>query len=165
MSRALPAALDSAPDSAPGQAALQADGAIGGQPLPGARGGLNSRAVAARCAAVLGVAAGLAYVGLRDPHDPSVLMPRCLFHLATGLNCPACGGLRMTHDLLRGDLSGAVGSNAFLMALAPVLLALYARAALLRRRGRSVPLIGRRTRVAIIAAAGGWFVVRNIAGW
>ena len=40
----------------------------------------------------------------RDPHRPGFAFPACPFKLLTGWNCPACGGLRMTHDLLHGDL-------------------------------------------------------------
>jgi len=50
---------------------------------------------------------GLAYVGLADPHNPDFVFPACPFKLLTGWNCPACGGLRMTHDLLHGDLAAA----------------------------------------------------------
>lgn len=140
-----------------------------GRPPAGSAAGAARGVSAARRPRLLllagGAALGLAYVGVRDPHDPSVLMPRCPLHWATGLNCPACGGLRMTHDLLHGDISAAVGGNAFLLAVLPIVAVLLARAALLRRRGRTVPVIGRRSRVAIIAAAAAWFAVRNLVGW
>ncbi|MGZ6777584.1 MAG: DUF2752 domain-containing protein, partial [Mycobacterium sp.] len=42
---------------------------------------------------------GLTYIGLADPHTPGFVYPACPFKLLTGLNCPACGGLRMTHDV------------------------------------------------------------------
>ncbi len=71
----------------------------------------------------------------------------------------------MTHDLLHGDVAAAAASNPFLLAMIPVLVVLLGRAALLRRRARVVPIIGRRTRVAVIVAAIAWFVVRNIVGW
>ncbi len=63
----------------------------------------------------------LAYVGLADPHRPGSLFPPCPFKLLTGLNCPACGGLRMTHDLLHGDLAAAVVDNVFLLIGLPAL--------------------------------------------
>ena len=46
---------------------------------------------------------GLAYVGLGDPHNPHFMFPVCPFKALTGWNCPGCGGLRMTHDVLHGD--------------------------------------------------------------
>lgn len=112
-----------------------------------------------------GVALALAYVGLRDPNDSSVPMPRCPLHWATGLNCPACGGLRMTHALLHGDVGAAAAANPYLLVVLPLLAVLAARAALLRRRGRPAPVIGRRTRAAIIVSAVLWFAARNVAGW
>lgn len=50
--------------------------------------------------------------------------PPCLFHLATGLHCPGCGGTRAAYLALNGDLVGAFHQNAFLLALTP-LAALY----------------------------------------
>jgi hypothetical protein len=67
----------------------------------------------------------LTYVGLVDPHRPGALFPACPFKLLTGWNCPACGGLRMTHDLLHGDVSAAVVDNVFLLIGLP-LLAIWA---------------------------------------
>ena len=58
---------------------------------------------------------GLAYVGLGDPHRPDFVFPACPFKALTGWNCPGCGGLRMTHDLLHGDLAAAVVDNVFLL--------------------------------------------------
>ena len=54
---------------------------------------------------------GLAYVGLGDPHRPDFLFPPCPFNALTGWNCPGCGGLRMTHDVLHGDFAAAVVDN------------------------------------------------------
>ena len=35
----------------------------------------------------------------------------CPLYALTGLWCPACGGLRATHDLAHGDLAGAWAMN------------------------------------------------------
>ena len=83
--------------------------------------------------AALGAAA-LTYVGLVDPHRPGAVFPFCPFKLITGWNCPACGGLRMTHDVLHGDLSAAVVDNVFVLVGLP-LLALW----WLWRAGRGRP--------------------------
>lgn len=103
---------------------------------------------------------GLAYVGLRDPHQPGFLFPGCPFRLLTGWNCPACGGLRMTHDLLHGDVAAAVVDNVFLLVGLP-LLAVW----LLVRWRRREPLMPTSAMVTILVAAVAWTVVRNWPGF
>lgn len=51
-------------------------------------------------------------------------MPRCLFHLFTGWDCPACGTQRALHQLLHGHLREAFGYNPFLLVSLPYLGAL-----------------------------------------
>ena len=51
-------------------------------------------------------------------------MPRCLFHLFTGWDCPACGTQRALHQLLHGHLREAFGYNPFLLISIPYLGAL-----------------------------------------
>jgi len=46
--------------------------------------------------------------------------PRCLLHSMTGLDCPGCGGLRATHQLLHGDIVAAFKLNPLFIALLPV---------------------------------------------
>jgi hypothetical protein len=108
-------------------------------------------------AAVVG---SLAYVGLGDPHNPNFVFPHCPFKALTGLNCPACGGLRMTHDLLHGDLAAAVVDNVFLLVGLP-LLAVW----LLVRWRRGQSLMPRPAIVVIAVAAITWTVVRNLPGF
>ena len=79
-----------------------------------------TRYVATAGAAVVGGGA-LAYIGLRDPHAPGFGFPTCPFRLLTGWNCPGCGGLRMTHDLLHGDFGAAVVDNVFMLVGLPML--------------------------------------------
>ncbi len=110
-------------------------------------------------AAALGAAA-LTYVGLVDPHRPGAVFPFCPFKLITGWNCPACGGLRMTHDVLHGDLSAAVVDNAFALVGLP-LLALW----WLWRAGRGRPAFTPRSLALIGVAAVVWTVVRNLPGF
>lgn len=102
----------------------------------------------------------LAYIGLADPHRPGFLFPPCPFKLLTGWNCPACGGLRMTHDVLHGDLGAAVVDNAFALIGLP-LLAVWI---LVRwRMGKQifpVPAV-----VTIVVAVVVWTVVRNLPGF
>ena len=106
------------------------------------------------------LAAALTYIGLIDPHDPDSFFPICPFRLLTGWNCPACGGLRMIHDLLHGQLTAAVADNVVLLVGIP----LSAGWALLRhRRGRSPLTIP--TAAAVISTLLAWTVLRNLPGF
>ncbi len=102
----------------------------------------------------------LTYVGLGDPHNPDFVFPVCPFKALTGWNCPACGGLRMTHDVLHGDLGAAVVDNVFLLVGLPMLAAW-----LLLRWRRGQPLMTAPAIVVIAVAAITWTVVRNLPGF
>lgn len=102
----------------------------------------------------------LAYIGIADPHRPSFAFPACPFKALTGLYCPGCGGLRMTHDLLHGDLAAAVVDNAYLLVGLPVLLAW-----LLVRWRQDKPLMNTAAIVAIVVSAVIWTVMRNLPGF
>ena len=105
------------------------------------------------------IAGGLAYVGFADPHDPDFLFPACPFKAVTGWNCPACGGLRMTHDLLHGDFAAAVVDNVFLLVGLPALIAWL----LVRwRRGQQLMPT---SAIVVVVAAVTWTVVRNLPGF
>lgn len=99
----------------------------------------------------------LGYIALADPHSPGSVYPPCPFKWLTGWNCPFCGGLRMTHDLLHGDLIAGIHDNVFVLVGIPVLVAW----ALTRRaRGKaplSVPAL-----VAVAVATIVWTVLRNL---
>ena len=102
----------------------------------------------------------LAYIGLRDPHAPGFGFPPCPFHLATGWYCPGCGGLRMTHDLLNGDVGAAIVDNAFALVGLP-LLALWL---ILRWRGGR-ELMPKAAWVTVAIAVVAWTVIRNVSGF
>lgn len=102
----------------------------------------------------------LTYVGLGDPHNPDFVFPVCPFKALTGWNCPACGGLRMTHDVLHGDLGAAVVDNVFLLVGLPMLAAW-----LLLRWRRGQPLMTTPAIVVIAIAAVTWTVLRNLPGF
>ena len=106
------------------------------------------------------LAGSLGYVGLVDPHKPGSVFPVCPFRLLTGWNCPACGGLRMTHDLLHGDLAAAITDNVFLLVGIPVLAGWL----LLRRRRGKLPLPPPAVATITIAMLA-WTVVRNLPGF
>jgi hypothetical protein len=113
---------------------------------------------------VLGVgallAAALGYIGLVDPHQPDSIFPICPFRLLTGLNCPGCGALRMTHDVLHGDFAAAINDNVLLLVGVPLL----AGWVLLRRRGGKSPLT-LPAAAAVMITLIAWTVVRNLPGF
>ena len=53
----------------------------------------------------------------------SQIMPKCPFHLLTGLDCPACGNQRALHHFLHGDWITAIKYNYFLAISVPYFLA------------------------------------------
>ena len=105
-------------------------------------------------------AGGLAYIVIADPHRPDFYFPACPFKLLTGWNCPACGGLRMTHDLLHGDLAAAVVDNVFLLVGLPMLTVW-----LLVRWRRGQALMPKPAVLVVVIAAVTWTVVRNLPGF
>lgn len=106
------------------------------------------------------LAGALGYIGLVDPHKPDSIFPVCPFRLLTGWNCPACGGLRMIHDVLHADLAAAITDNVFLLVGIPVLGGWF----LLRRRsGKSLAPIPAVAVVVIAMLA--WTVLRNLPGF
>lgn len=134
-----------------------------GESLPGRR--LLPPSAATPLVLALGAVAGLAYLYGHSPYEPAQLLPRCPFHWATGLNCPACGGTRMTYALLHGDLPGALRANPVLLAALPFAGYAYGRWALAGLRGRGHRLaLGRRGVVLVLGTALAWMVVRNILG-
>jgi hypothetical protein len=106
------------------------------------------------------LAGALGYIGLVDPHHANSAYPLCPFKWLTGWNCPLCGGLRMTHDLLHGDLAASINDNVFLLLGLPLL----AGWVLLRRRqGRAA--LPTPAMVADVVAAAAWTVLRNLPGF
>ena len=102
----------------------------------------------------------LGYVGMVDPHKPDSVLPICPFRLLTGWNCPACGGLRMVHDVLHGDLAAAITDNVALLVGIP-LLAIWV---LLRRRSGKT-LLSPPAAATVVIAMLAWTVVRNLPGF
>ncbi len=102
----------------------------------------------------------LAYIGSADPHRPGFLFPGCPFKALTGWNCPACGGLRMTHDLLHGDLGAAVVDNVFALVGLPALVVW-----MLVRWRLGKPLFPVPAVVSILTLLLVWTVVRNMPGF
>jgi hypothetical protein len=106
------------------------------------------------------LAGALGYVGLVDPHNPDSVFPVCPFRLLTGWNCPDCGGLRMVHDVLHGDLAAAITDNVFLLIGIPML----AGWVLLRPRSGK-PLLPVPAAASVLVAMVAWTVLRNLPGF
>ncbi|MFV0494164.1 DUF2752 domain-containing protein [Mycobacterium sp.] len=109
-------------------------------------------------ALVLG--SSLLYVGLADPHTPGSVYPPCPFKWLTGWNCPGCGGLRMTHDLLHGDLAAGINDNLFLLVGIPAVAAW-----ILVRRQHGGSWHPKAAVVTVVLAVAVWTIVRNAPGF
>lgn len=60
-----------------------------------------------------------------DPEE-TVWLPKCPFHLLTGLECPSCGFQRAVYSLLHLRFADAFRYNPFLFIAAPYAIALVA---------------------------------------
>ena len=114
--------------------------------------------------AVGGLAAS-AYVYANDPSEPGHFPP-CPTKVLSGLDCPFCGGLRSTHELMHGNLSGALDYNAFTVLLAiPAMLVVFGIWSWDQWRGedepRKVPVW---TNVSVALLLVVFTVVRNLPG-
>ncbi|MDF2825476.1 MAG: hypothetical protein K0R68_2884 [Mycobacterium sp.] len=129
---------------------------------PDSRAQLPSRRARVLTAVGTGAVFGgaLLYIGRSDPHRPGSLFPPCPFYALTGWYCPGCGGLRMTHDLLHGDVAAAVVDNVFVLVGLP-LLALW----VLVRRHRGQRVWSAVSVAVLVIAIVGWTVVRNLPGF
>lgn len=106
------------------------------------------------------LAGALGYIGLVDPHNTNSIYPLCPFKLLTGWNCPFCGGLRMTHDLLHGDLAASINDNIFLLVGIPIFVGWV----LIRHRVGK-PAMPMPVLLTIMAMAIAWTVLRNLPGF
>jgi hypothetical protein len=106
------------------------------------------------------LAGALGYVGFVDPHNTHSLYPQCPFKWLTGWNCPFCGGLRMTNDLLHGDLVASINDNLFALVGIPLLAAW-----MVWRRSQGKPLLSMPAVLTVVAAAVVWTVTRNLPGF
>ena len=73
-----------------------------------------------------GVAAvvGALYLRAVDPNVPGHY-PGCPSQMFLGVDCPGCGGMRGTYDLLHGDVAGMLDNNVLLVVALPVLVVAY----------------------------------------
>ena len=80
----------------------------------------SKRAIWAIIVVVSFVALAIAYY-LFDPVEVR-WMPKCIWKVATGTDCPGCGSQRMAHALMHGDFSGAWHANAYAFCMIPVII-------------------------------------------
>lgn len=73
-----------------------------------------------------GALAGCVTLVVLDPNEPGHY-PVCPMRLLFGIDCPACGVLRGTHDLLVGDVGGAADHNILVFVVVPLALVLLGR--------------------------------------
>lgn len=106
--------------------------------------------------------AGIVVLFAFDPAESS-FFPRCPFRWLTGLNCPGCGSLRATHQLLHLHVGKAVRYNALMVLFIPLLLFL-AVADLFKARFPKLYLASRHPVLSwsILAAILLWWLLRNI---
>src|SRR5699024_6362928 len=109
---------------------------------------------------------GLAAAGWTARHDPKRrpgFFPPCLFREVTGLACPACGGTRMAHHLLRRRWRAALRANPVLLVIGlPLLGWLWLRWTSAAARGEPPRPLPRAAVGAVVTIAVTWAVIRNV---
>lgn len=101
--------------------------------------------------------------------DPAqyVFMPKCIFRMLTGWDCPGCGLQRAVHALLHGHFWEAVQYNYFLLLGIPYVLAVmymeWFTSGEKHLRLRRV-LYHRYVLYAYVALYLAWWVLRNVLG-
>ena len=90
--------------------------------------------------------------------------PRCFFRMITGWDCPGCGGLRATHQLLHGQVRAAFALNPLLILSLPLVAYFAARSLVERFAGVKLPQPFKSTMwiwiAAVVVVAFG--VLRNV---
>ena len=104
---------------------------------------------------------GAALIGAVDTSGGRILCP---FRLATGLDCPFCGGTRATHSFLNAEIGRAIDHNVLVALLLPV--ALLIGLLLLWRgitgRGWRLPMPSRNVWIAFGLITAIFWVLRNL---
>lgn len=89
---------------------------------------IDSRSLGRRIFAPIAVAgagiAGCAVLFAIDPNEPGNY-PLCPTRSLLGIDCPGCGLMRGTYDLLHGNVAGAVDHNLLIPFLVPIVLVLW----------------------------------------
>lgn len=96
----------------------------------------RSRRLLPPLGALVGAIAALGYLAAVDPNQPGHY-PLCPTRALFGVDCPGCGLMRGTHDLVTGNVSGALDHNVLLVALVPLAVVLWVRWLQRAWRGRT----------------------------
>lgn len=110
-----------------------------------------------------------AAISLADPSSSGVYPP-CPTKLLTGLDCPACGGLRATYALAHGHLGQAADRNLLFFLAVPLIGIAFALALVSGWRGEPTRISawaqrhGRALTRAGLVAIVAFTVLRNIPG-
>ena len=115
------------------------------------------------------LAAGVMLAGVLFAFNPAEhgFFPRCFFRMLTGWDCPGCGGLRATHQLLHGNLRTAFALNPLLVLALPFAGYFAVRYVLARFTGQKFPQPFQSAHWIWVAAAVvvAFGVARNLPGW
>jgi len=111
------------------------------------------------------LAAATVYTIAADPHRRGSIFPVCPTKLLTGLDCPACGGLRFVHDAGHGDVSAMVHDNLLLLLLSPLIALLLGRFVIRVWRGEAPPRVSPTVGWVVLGVSIAWMVVRNLPSW
>jgi hypothetical protein len=136
---------------------------VGGRPVLEQRADVERRGLGVRFGVTATLLAGTAWVGIGNPHEGG-FFPKCVYYSATGHWCPGCGGLRAVHDLLNGDVAGALSMNAVVTLLVIPLGVIGLAWWWLHGLGVSVPRFRLSTRAAwtLPAILAAFWIARNI---
>lgn len=86
----------------------------------------RARRLAGPLASAAGSLAALGYLAAVNPNEPGHY-PLCPTQALFSVDCPGCGIMRGTHDLITGDVPRALDHNVLLVALVPLAVVLWAR--------------------------------------
>ena len=109
---------------------------------------------------------GTVYLRAVDPNVPGHY-PGCPSQMWFGIDCPGCGGMRGTYDLLHGDVGGMLDHNVLLIFAWPLAITAFGvwafRAWTGRRPRVDIPTQARRSRIWVWVLIGvlAFGVVRN----
>lgn len=121
----------------------------------------GKRTYLALAVGILAVALATAYYFF-DPVEAK-WMPKCIWKVATGTDCPGCGSQRMAHALMHGDISGAWHANAYALCMIPVIIFLLWLEFAKGHHQRLYAAIHRPAVItSLLATIFLWWVVRNI---
>lgn len=101
----------------------------------------RGRRLLAPLATLAGTGIALGYLAAVDPNEPGHY-PLCPTQALFGIDCPGCGILRGTHDLVTGDLRGAMDNNVLLVVFVPLAVVLWVRWVVRAWRGET-PAVSR----------------------